>query len=138
MRLLLLFFLTGCASSTTTLYEVDLHGVVSHLDQEGPVELQVHHAWQGDGELGHPLGEIDRVWTALDTEFTFQFDYPLDDGEGLIVYAWYDADDDGVLCAPGVSDEPAGLIVIDDFPAHAIDIDMDVAVPCQGPEDLLP
>jgi hypothetical protein len=33
-------------------------------------------------------------------------------------------------------DEAAGLIVIDEFPAHRID--MDVAVPCQGHEDLRP
>ncbi len=82
MRFLLLMLLAGCASNTTTLYEVEISGVVTYGAEEGPVELQVHHASAGEGELEHPLGEIDRVWTALNTEFTFTFDYPQDEGTG--------------------------------------------------------
>ncbi len=136
--LLLPSLLCGCASDTTTLFEVELRGVITYGAEVGPVEVQVHFEEAGEGELNHPLGEIDRFWTALDTPFVFAFDYPQDEGVGLIVYAWYDADDDGVLCAPGQVDEPAGLIVVPGFPLHDVDVDMDVGVRCQGPEDLLP
>jgi hypothetical protein len=140
MRALLLLplLLAGCASDTTTIYEVEVSGVVTWGDAAGPVEVQLHVEEAGEGELTHPLGEIDRFATALETPFTFALDYPWDDGRGLVIYAWHDLDGDGVLCAPGQADEPAGLIVVEDFPAHTVDVALELVPPCQGPEDLLP
>lgn len=140
MRILPLvsLLLTGCVSSTTTLLEVELTGVVSVENTQGPVEVQIHHAEQGEGELAHPLGEIARFWTSAGSEFTYEFDYPMDEGTGLVLYAWLDRDDDGVLCAPGVDDEEAGLIEVDLFPDHVVEVAFDLAVLCEGPEGLYP
>ena len=138
MRLLALLLLAGCASQTTTLLEVELTGVVTAGAAEGDVEVQLHFAEQGVGELAHPLGEIERFEASLGVGFAHAFDYPPDDGTGLLVYAWHDADGDGVLCAPGVDDELAGLVEVEEFPAFAVEVELELDLACGGPEGLLP
>ncbi|MCP4807925.1 MAG: hypothetical protein GY884_21490, partial [Proteobacteria bacterium] len=48
------------------------------------------------------------------------------------------ADGDGALCAPGAADEPSGLIEVVDFPAHAVEVELELDAVCEGPEGLFP
>jgi hypothetical protein len=131
--------LAGCASETTNLLVVELTGVVTlGVEQGGDVGIDLHHASQGEGELEHPLGPIESFDAVLGEDFEHVFEYPTDDGEGLVVYAWLDRDGDGVLCTPGSDDEEAGLVEVADFPAYAVDVAIELTAPCEGPEGLFP
>lgn len=137
--LLLLVLATGCASATTTVYEVDLQGTLVLDGATGAVEVQLHHAEQEEGVLAHPLGEIERFDTTFAAGIDHTFLYPLDEGRGLVVYAWHDADGDGALCAPdGDTGEASGLVEVVDFPVHAVDVVLELDAVCEGPEGLYP
>jgi len=131
--------LVGCINGDAVYYVVDLEIDVS-LDADGPITLTAHHATQGEGLLAHPLGPFDEeVFEVVDdAAISWQIAVPQHEGEGLIVYGWQDRDGDGVLCAPGVDDEPAGLTVVEAYPAHAIAIELVLDATCRGPEALVP
>ena len=139
LTLLLTLLLAGCASDVTALFEVTLTGVVTLDDQTGDdVYVVLHHASMGEGELEHPLGPIASFEAVLGEPFEHVFDYPSDEGVGLVVYAWVDLDEDGTLCAPGTDEEAAGLVEVADFPAHAVEVTVELTDPCEGPEGLYP
>ena len=99
-----------------------------------------HHAESGAGRFTHPLGEF-AAFPELGepgAELRVTARAPVDEGEGLVVYAWLDVDGDGILCAPGVTDEPAGLVEVDLFPAHALSFTLTLTATCSGPEALYP
>ena len=102
--------IAGCINEDRRLYEVTLAGTITAAGgATGELHLELHHARRGAGDLETPLGLIDEAtfdaaaidWTAL---------VPIDEGEGLVVYGWLDADGDGLLCSPGGAPEPAGAI----------------------------
>ncbi len=132
------FGLLGCINDDLRLYEVALTGEITSVaaGQGGVVHVEVHHASAGTGQLERPLGLIDRFELAdgersVDTELLV----PIDEGQGLVVYAWLDLDGDGVLCSlAGNRDEPAGAIELGEFPAHAIDFELELDTACVGPE----
>ena len=133
----------ACINEDTTLYELELRGQVAVADglpASGAVQLELHHAQGGVGEFAHPLGEFAEFADvgAPGDMFTVRARVPTDEGSGLVVYAWLDVDGDGILCAPGVDDEPAGLVQLDGFPAHALGFTLSLATPCVGPEALYP
>ncbi len=132
---LLLLLVLACA--TTELYQVDIEGEVSAV-QDGPVAISFHFAWWGDGELATPLYAIDSLDIAGPGGFAHTLDYPSAEGEGLVVYAWQDLDGDGELCAPGAADEPAGLVELADFPSHELYVELTLDTPCEGPEGMFP
>ena len=49
--------------------------------------MNLYHAWSLQGELRHPLQLIE-TFEAAPGAFSHAFDYPEQEGEGLIVYAW--------------------------------------------------
>ena len=133
----------GCINQETNLYEVALSGridVAGGFPTTGEVHLEFHHAESiGTGELAHPLGEFDRQTVASPGLTTQTLLYPIDEGSGLIVYGWLDADGDGVLCAPGKPrTEPAGLVLVSGFPAHALTYRLVLTKECAGPESFYP
>lgn len=133
--------LNACVNDDVRLYEVELHGSVAVADgfaSGGVLHVELHHASTGSGGLGYPLREIAEI--ELDNIFEFReaFLVPMDEGEGLVVYAWLDADGDGTLCAPDGAPEPAGLIELTDYPAHAIAFDLVLTEACAGAESLYP
>jgi len=67
-----------------------------------------------------------------------RFDYPVETGEGLLVYAWIDLDGDDVHCTPEIRTDRAGLTVVQDFPASDVTADVMLDVPCAGPEWFYP
>jgi hypothetical protein len=134
---------TGCINVESNFYEVALTGqidVAAGMPAMGEVHLEFHHAQSvGEGELAHPLGEFDRKIIPSIGSTSQTLLYPQDDGAGLIVYGWLDADADGVLCAPGQArTEPAGLVVVTGYPAHALSFTLALDTACAGPELLFP
>jgi hypothetical protein len=103
----------------------------------GRVTLRVFQAWAGSGILRHPLEPIAQFQAPLGG-FQQVIDYPVNDGEGLIVYAWLDVDGDGVHCTPSVRGEPAGLVEVQGFPPDPVGVTVDMNVPCAGPEFFYP
>ena len=139
LSLLMALLLAGCASETTALLQVELTGAVTlGAETGGDVRVDLHHASMGEEDLEHPLGPIESFWTVLGQDFEHVFEYPSDDGSGLVVYAWLDRDGDEVLCAPGVDDEEAGLVEVADFPAYVVDVEVELTDLCEGPEGLYP
>jgi len=135
--------LTGCINDDLTLYEFELRGTVTvaaDLPTAGTLHLELHHARSGAGRFLYPLGEF-AAFPMVGTpgaELRVTARAPIDEGEGLVVYAWLDVDGDAILCAPGVTSEPAGLIEVDEFPAHALRFTLTLTSPCSGPEALYP
>jgi len=131
--------LAACINEDRRLYEVVLDGTITVTDgATGTVHLELHHAQRGDGDLETPLGLIAETtidgpgpveWTAL---------VPIDGGEGLVVYGWLDVDGDGLLCGLDASPEPAGVIEVAGFPAHALTFALVLDTPCAGPSALYP
>jgi hypothetical protein len=129
----------GCINEDRRLYEVTLAGTITVAGgATGEVHLELHHARRGAGDLETPLGLIEETtsdaagaieWTAL---------VPIDEGEGLVVYGWLDIDGDGLLCGLGGAPEPAGVIEIAGFPAHALSFALVLDTPCAGPTALYP
>ncbi len=136
------FALAGCINGETRLYEIELEGEVAVMDgapSAGAVHLELHVAkTYGEGDLEHPLGTFDRRTIAGIGPVRETLLYPLDVGDGLVVYGWLDSDRDGIHCAPGQTEEPAGLVKVAGFPAHALSFTLLLRHPCVGPESLYP
>ena len=103
----------------------------------GRVTLRIFQAWAGSGVLRHPLESVAQFQAPLGA-FEQVVDYPVNDGEGLIVYGWLDIDGDGVHCTPSFRNEPAGLVEVKSFPADAVSVNLDLSTPCTGPEFFYP
>lgn len=103
----------------------------------GPVQVRVFQAWAGQGALRHPLESIASFPASLGT-FQQVIDYPLNDGEGLVVYAWLDSDGDGLHCTPALRNDPAGLTQIAQFPADTVSFRLELTDACVGPEHFFP
>lgn len=136
---------TGCINDDIELYEARVRGRVAAASPTaitGTLHLQFHHQMSaGRGALAHPLGEIDRRQVAavtLPVDIDETLLYPTQAGQGLIVYGWLDRDGDGILCAPGQVDEPAGAGRAADFPSHSLTVDLALTQPCAGAERLYP
>jgi len=127
---------TGCINEDYVFYVTDITVDVD-APGDGPITVVFHHAWQGEGVTGHPLGPIEEVtFDALPATHTLS--YPQHAGEGLVLYAWQDDDGDGVLCAPGVDDEASGVTEVEGFPAHQLDAFVTLDALCRGAEGLYP
>jgi hypothetical protein len=103
------------------------------LPADGKVQVRLYHAWALEGELRHPLEFIEEFETTVG-EYAHAFDYPVDLGEGLAVYAWLDRDGDGVLCTPTERDDAAGLTLVQDFASGDVNADVEIVAPCAGPD----
>ncbi|MDI1484401.1 hypothetical protein [Polyangium sp. y55x31] len=138
----LVFALAGCINEDTRLYEIELDGQVAvpnGAPSTGAVHLEFHVAQTfGEGDLAHPLGVFETRTVAGVGPVRETVLYPLDEGDGLVVYGWLDRDGDGVLCAPGQTEEPAGLVKLAGFPAHTLSFSLSLGTPCVGPESLYP
>ena len=130
----------ACINDDVRLYEVELRGDVSVAagPASGAVHVELHHARSGSGELETPLGRIDATSFAGPGALEWTTLVPLDEGEGLVLYAWLDRDGDGVLCGLGAEPEPAGVVELTGFPAHAIAFTLVLGTPCAGASALYP
>lgn len=133
--LLLAACAAGCANDDELLYRVEIDVSLEDALGEGRSsgEIRVLQSVRGEGALSFPRFELDRGWTD-DGALSFDLLYPLDEGSGLSVYAWFDLDGDGLLCAPGAAPEPAGLVEVDGFPVHRVAVTVTPDTDCVGPE----
>jgi len=133
--------LSACVNDDTILYEVNLSGTIDVAEgspSSGQVHVEVLHASSGKRVLSYPLRPITEFELDELGELEESILVPLEQGEGLVVYAWLDHDGDGALCAPGAAPEPAGLVELKDFPAHALEVELVLTEPCAGAEILYP
>lgn len=126
--------LFGCLEPET-LYKVDLTGTVIS-DQTGPVELWFMHTQWGEQQLQTSHMIFDSTWLDGSGDFTHQLQVPQGAGEGLSIYGWQDVDEDGEHCRPGGNPEPSGLVEESAYPAHEIEIEIELDSTCEGPERL--
>ncbi len=133
--------LIGCAAEeapvTTPVTVVGAIRAPEGVGAGRPVTVNLYHAWALEGPLRHPLEFIGSFPAAVG-EFRHAFDYPVELGEGLVVYAWLDTDGDGVLCTPTGRTDIAGLTVADAFPAAEVALDIELSAPCAGPDWFFP
>ncbi|MYH33916.1 MAG: hypothetical protein F4013_04935 [Gammaproteobacteria bacterium] len=107
------------------------------IDPGATVHLSLYHAWTGDGDLRYPL-EIIKSYEIPFGSFNLQFDYPVDAGDGLVVYAWVDADGDGANCTPTLRGDMADLVEVQAFPAEQVSVSLLLDAPCAGPDWFFP
>lgn len=136
---------SGCINDDVLLYEVSVSGQASAPSlpaATGTLHLEFHHQVRaGRDALSHPLGliaERTRPPGALPIAFNETLLYPTASGDGLVVYGWLDLDGDGILCAPGQTSEPSGIVAPPDFPRHQLDAPLSLSSLCAGPERLYP
>lgn len=103
----------------------------------GKVYVSLFHAWSLQGELRHPLQLIES-FEAAPGAFVHRFEYPEEDGEGLIAFAWADLDGDGVHCTMTSRGDPSGLTEVAGFPADRVSVTIDLTEPCRGPDWFYP
>ncbi len=131
----------GCVNEDVTLYGVRVTGrvqVAPEFESAGVVQLGLYFASAGEGELAFLVDEIELRELGAPGSVDEWFLVPLDEREGLLVYAWLDVDGDGVHCAVGGAEEPAGLVAVDDFTDHAVSFALVLDQACAGPEALYP
>ena len=107
------------------------------VDPAATVHLSLYHAWTGVGDLRYPL-EIIKSYELPFGWFNLKFDYPVEAGEGLIVYAWVDSDGDGANCTPTVRGDLADLVEVEAFPAEQVSVSLLLDAPCAGPDWFFP
>jgi len=107
----LLTWLSGCAEGEAPTTPVNISGMISVPDgvqsNSSKVTVNLYHAWALEGVLRHPVEFIESFETTAG-EYNFSFDYPVETGEGLLVYAWIDLDGDDVHCTPEIRTDRAG------------------------------
>lgn len=132
------FALAGCSEPEPNLRSMTVAGTVSAPEGvSGPVEIWLYHEWSLEGELRHPMHEIESFPAELGA-FEHSFEYPVDIGEGLVVYAWVDTDGDGVNCTPSVRNDLAGAAVAENADQERVEVDVTVSEPCRGPDFFYP
>ena len=132
--------LAGCGEPVVKTMPVTVSGNISVLDDvnsDGMVHIALYHAWALEGELRHPVQFIEAFEGGIGG-FSIDVDYPVDKGEGLLVYAWLDTDGDGVLCTPTGRSDLAGLTEVKNFPSENVTVDVWLVAPCAGPDWFYP
>ncbi len=130
----------GCGEPAIQTMPVTVSGniqVADGVSSDGVVHVALYHAWALDGVLRHPVEFIESFESGVGS-YSVDFDYPVDKGEGLLVYAWIDLDGDGVLCTPTGRSDLAGLTEAEGFPAAEVSVDVWLVAPCAGPDWFYP
>ena len=103
----------------------------------GKVYVSLFHAWSLEGEMRHPLQLIES-FEATPGAVSHRFEYPENDGEGLIAFAWADLDGDGVDCTMTSRGDLSGLSEVPGFPADNVSVTLSLTEPCKGPDYFYP
>jgi len=130
----------GCGETETPTMPVTVSGSIiapAGTDPDGIVHISLFHAWALEGDLRHPVQFISSHEVAAGS-FSVDAEYPVEKGEGLLVYAWLDNDGDGVLCTPEDRNDLAGLTEVETFPAEQVTVEVQLTAPCAGPEWFYP
>ena len=130
--------LGGCWNSDRRIFLLDVAGEVDVVDPSVDVVIEMYFATAGEGELEHPLVFLDSTAVAGGGSFSYQLEYPADEGEGLVVYAFEDSDGDGLLCGQAGAWERSGLVEVPSPLGALIDLRLSLVDWCQPPEALYP
>ena len=109
----------GCGEPNIETMPVTVNGTIT-VPEGTPgntVYVRLYHAWALEGALRHPLQFIAGFESAPGS-FSYELAYPVDRGEGLVVYAWLDGD--------------AGIAEV------AADVELVLTQPCAGPDWFFP
>jgi hypothetical protein len=132
--------IAGCGAPEVQTTPVSVNGTIHVADgvsRNGVVHIALYHAWALEGVLRHPVEFIESFESGVG-EFSVSVDYPVEKGDGLLVYAWIDLDGDGVLCTPTGRSDLAGLTEAEGFPAAEVTVDVWLVAPCAGPDWFYP
>jgi hypothetical protein len=140
MKWFFALFLAGCINDDRRLYEVELTGeIVAPVGQVGKVRIVYQQRERTAPEpLVYPLVPFESLTENAPGPVTHKLLVPSERGSGLVVYAWLDSNADGELCRPGTPAEPAGLVEVSGYPAHALSYRLELNSPCAGAETLYP
>jgi len=127
-----------CGCATTTLWHEVVAEVSFEAPSDAPVQLSWYQTWHGVGELARPLRPLGEVTLPNADSVSQVMWVPVEEGEGLSIHAWQDIDGDGLLCAPGTSEDVAGLWVSEEDPDFTLSIILTLAEPCAPAEALYP
>ena len=130
----------GCGQNVVPRMPVTVTGNIKlpeGVESSGTAYISLYHAWALEGELRHPVQFIESFEATIGS-FSIEAAYPIDKGEGLLVYVWLDTDGDGVLCTPTDRDDLAGLTVVEAFPAEKVTVEIELTAPCAGPDWFFP
>ena len=130
-----LIVLSACSGAPEEKYQtVTLNGNVrlqAGPVPEGTIYFRLYTLWSLEGELRHPLEEIED-FQSDSANFTHTFEYPLHKGEGLAIHAWIDTDNDAVFCTPTVRTDPGGLAWTEETPSGEIDMTITLTDNCRN------
>ena len=132
--------MAGCGEVEPPPMPVNISGSIeapAGVAISGKVFVSLYHAWSLEGDLRHAVQFIESFETKIGP-YSHEFAYPLDRGDGLLIYAWLDVDGDDVLCTPDVRFDIAGLTEVTSYPAEAVSADIQLAAPCAGPDWFFP
>jgi hypothetical protein len=136
----MLLTLAACGEAERQTAAVSISGSIEAppgVATDGKVFVGLYHAWALQGDLRHAVQFIEGFESKIGP-YSHEFEYPLDDGDGLLIYAWLDVDGDGVLCTPDVRVDVAGLTEVTGYPAATVSADIQLAAPCAGPDWFFP
>jgi hypothetical protein len=135
-----LLLLAGCKGIVTIVQPIDISGTLASGDgHDGPVCLEAYQAWSGEGDLRYPMHRVGRTWVDTPGDYTMSVELPVEDGEGLVLFAWQDRDGDGWHCAPGVDDELSGVTVVSESEVpDVVEADLVMDSACAGATRLFP
>jgi len=135
-----ILFIAGCGEAERPTTPVSISGTIAAppgVASDVKAFVSLYHAWSLEGDLRHAVEFIDSFEAQIGS-YSHEFSYPLDRGEGLLIYAWLDVDDDGVLCTPDVRVDIAGLTEVTSYPAAEVSADIEIVAPCAGPDWFFP
>jgi hypothetical protein len=141
MRWVLLALLLGaCTGELTVVQPVEISGTVAAVDgDDSPIKVEAYQAWVGEGSLEYPMRRVGGRWVEEPGDYSLSVELPVEEGEGLVVYGWQDRDGDGDHCAPGVDDEPAGVVVVSEGTVpDSVEAELLLDSPCVGSTRLFP
>ena len=146
--MILLWWALGCVDSQALWIEVSISGEMStegydpEVPEDGPLGIiygRVYHEESGEGQLSYPLHAIQDFELEELGEYELLVPVNLEEGEGLLIHAWQDLDEDGVLCGLDArSEEYSALAVAPLFPTVEWELDLRLDQPCAPPEQLYP
>jgi hypothetical protein len=131
--------INACSESQPEGEEITISGqIITSEDVQGKTfNLSVFHAQSGIGFQQHPLYEIES-FTSQSLNFNHTFIYNSSGNTGLVVYAWLDTDQDGIMCTPQSRDDIAGIDLNEDFPNSNQSFKIELTQQCVGPDWFYP
>jgi len=135
----LALLINACSEPEPEGEEITISGqiITSENIQGKTFNLSVFHAQSGIGFQQHPLYEIES-FTSESLNFNHTFIYNSSGNSGLVVYAWLDIDQDGIMCTTQSRDDIAGIDLNEDFPNSNQSFTIELTQQCVGPDWFYP